>query len=87
MRPLLVIISFSHVFIFQDFGGIFSMLLPGTNAKLMPPEGKTILDGLEVKVAFGDVWKESLTELSGGQRLVTVKWKKGLHWIINLLPN
>ena len=25
-------------------------------------------DGLEVKVAFGDVWKQSLTELSGGQR-------------------
>ena len=26
------------------------------------------LAGLEVRVAFGDVWKESLTELSGGQR-------------------
>ena len=25
-------------------------------------------DGLEVKVAFNNVWKESLTELSGGQR-------------------
>ncbi len=24
--------------------------------------------GLEVRVAFGEVWKESLTELSGGQR-------------------
>ena len=24
--------------------------------------------GLEVKVAFGGVWKQSLTELSGGQR-------------------
>ena len=24
--------------------------------------------GLDIKVAFGDVWKESLTELSGGQR-------------------
>ena len=24
--------------------------------------------GLEVRVAFGDVWKESLSELSGGQR-------------------
>lgn len=28
----------------------------------------TILDGLQVRVAFGGVWKESLTELSGGQR-------------------
>ncbi|BDA47769.1 Structural maintenance of chromosomes protein 2 [Coccomyxa sp. Obi] len=52
----------------KDFGSIFSMLLPGTSAKLEPPEGGTFLDGLEVRVAFGDVWKESLTELSGGQR-------------------
>ena len=27
-----------------------------------------VCPGLEIKVAFGDVWKESLTELSGGQR-------------------
>lgn len=52
----------------KDFGSIFSTLLPGTKAKLQPPEGQTVLDGLEVKVAFGDVWKESLAELSGGQR-------------------
>ncbi|KAK7508183.1 hypothetical protein BaRGS_00000422, partial [Batillaria attramentaria] len=51
----------------KDFGSIFSTLLPGTQAKLAPPEGQTVLDGLEVKVAFGDVWKESLSELSGGQ--------------------
>ena len=37
-------------------------------AKLEPPEGGTFEDGLEVRVAFGGVWKESLTELSGGQR-------------------
>ena len=52
----------------KDFGSIFSTLLPGTSAKLQPPEGCTVMDGLEVKVAFGEVWKESLTELSGGQR-------------------
>ncbi|XP_059091946.1 structural maintenance of chromosomes protein 2-like [Tigriopus californicus] len=52
----------------KDFGSIFSSLLPGTKAKLQPPEGMDVLDGLEVKVAFGDVWKESLSELSGGQR-------------------
>jgi structural maintenance of chromosome 2 len=52
----------------RDFGSIFSMLLPGTSAKLEPPEGLTVAEGLEVKVAFHDVWKESLTELSGGQR-------------------
>jgi structural maintenance of chromosome 2 len=46
--------------------------LPGTRAKLEPPsiDGKmgTVLDGLEMRVAFGTVWKESLSELSGGQR-------------------
>lgn len=52
----------------RDFGSIFRTLLPGTNAKLVPQQGKTVLDGLEFKVAFGDVWKESLNELSGGQR-------------------
>lgn len=52
-----------------DFGQIFSTLLPGGSfAKLDPPEGKTISDGLEVKVCLGKVWKQSLTELSGGQR-------------------
>ncbi|PHH73060.1 hypothetical protein CDD82_5671 [Ophiocordyceps australis] len=52
-----------------DFGHIFSELLPGGSfAKLDPPEGKTISDGLEVKVCLGKVWKQSLTELSGGQR-------------------
>jgi structural maintenance of chromosome 2 len=51
-----------------DFGAIFSTLLPGTKAKLEPSEGASFLEGLEMRVAFGDVWKESLTELSGGQR-------------------
>ncbi|KAL9181403.1 hypothetical protein ACHAXT_010208 [Thalassiosira profunda] len=52
----------------KDFGSIFSTLLPGTNAKLEPPEGMEAWEGLEVKVAFGDIWKQSLSELSGGQR-------------------
>ncbi|KAI5307199.1 Rab GDP dissociation inhibitor alpha [Ascosphaera pollenicola] len=51
-----------------DFGQIFSDLLPGSFAKLVAPEGKEITDGLEVKVSLGKVWKQSLTELSGGQR-------------------
>ncbi|XP_063151049.1 structural maintenance of chromosomes protein 2 [Candoia aspera] len=52
----------------EDFGSIFSTLLPGANAMLSPPEGQTVLDGLEFKVALGNTWKENLTELSGGQR-------------------
>lgn len=51
-----------------DFGSIFSDLLPGTSAKLEPPSGMSVEDGLEIRVAFGTVWKDSLSELSGGQR-------------------
>jgi structural maintenance of chromosome 2 len=43
-------------------------LLPGNFAKLQPPEGQDLTQGLEVKVRLGSVWKQSLTELSGGQR-------------------
>ena len=48
-----------------DFGSIFTTLLPGTSAKLEPPEEAEgdVMMGLEVKVAFGGVWKQSLTEL------------------------
>ncbi|GFT25760.1 structural maintenance of chromosomes protein 2 [Nephila pilipes] len=52
----------------KDFGSIFRTLLPGTDAKLVPQESKDVLDGLEFRVAFGTVWKDSLNELSGGQR-------------------
>ncbi|KAI0264934.1 condensin complex subunit SMC2 [Gloeopeniophorella convolvens] len=51
-----------------DFGGIFAELLPGNFAKLQPPDGQDLMDGLEIKVQLGSVWKHSLTELSGGQR-------------------
>lgn len=53
-----------------DFGAIFGELLPGNFSKLQPPEGEDITQGLEVKVRLGQVWKASLTELSGGQRWV-----------------
>ena len=61
-----------------DFGQIFNELLPGSFAKLDPPEGKTISDGLEVKVCLGKVWKQSLTELSGGQRYVNSPGRIGI---------
>ncbi|GAA5922143.1 condensin subunit SMC2 [Sporobolomyces koalae] len=51
-----------------EFGNIFAELLPGNFCKLQPLEGKEITFGLEVKVRLGQVWKASLTELSGGQR-------------------
>merc|ERR1740138_1163553 len=52
----------------KDFDSIFSTLLPNTNAKLEAPAGMDETEGLEIKVAFNGVWKQSLTELSGGQR-------------------
>jgi structural maintenance of chromosome 2 len=53
----------------HDFGETFALLLPGSYAKLIKtdPNGD-ITKGLEVKVQLGSVWKESLVELSGGQR-------------------
>jgi structural maintenance of chromosome 2 len=52
----------------KDLGSIFKTLLPGAYAKLEPSSQNSLLEGVEFKVAFGDVWKESLTELIGGQR-------------------
>lgn len=47
---------------------IYGSLLPGASARLSPPEGGSSQDGLELRVAFSGKWKESLSELSGGQR-------------------
>lgn len=51
-----------------DFGQIFADLLSGSFAKLVPVDNDDVTKGLEVKVKLGPVWKESLVELSGGQR-------------------
>eukprot|EP00392_Amoebophrya_sp_AT5.2_P013766 g13895.t1 len=52
----------------QSFGHIFGTVLPGSMAKLEPPEGQTEQDGLEICVGFSGTWKKSLVELSGGQK-------------------
>jgi len=57
-----------HAKVNENFGKIFSKLLPGTMAKLVAKDGGTIHDGLEIRVAFGNEWRESLSELSGGQK-------------------
>jgi structural maintenance of chromosome 2 len=41
-------------------------LLPGNFATLQPPDGQDLMDGLEIKVQLGIVWKQNLAELSGG---------------------
>jgi len=65
-----------HDLFVRDFGEIFAELLPGNFAKLQPPDGQDLMDGLEVKVQLGTVWKQSLTELSGGQRCVFMDEKR-----------
>ncbi|NXJ85801.1 SMC2 protein, partial [Trogon melanurus] len=52
----------------EDFGSIFSMLLPGAKAMLVASKTQNVMDGLEFRIALGNTWKENLTELSGGQR-------------------
>lgn len=42
--------------------------MPGSSARLDLIEGEPITSGLEIHVCLGGVWKQSLAELSGGQR-------------------
>lgn len=51
-----------------EFGKIFSSVLPGANARLKQVDPDDITAGLEICVAFNGLWKDSLDELSGGQR-------------------
>ena len=53
----------------RDFSSIFHTLLPSAKAKLEPPEGGTVLDGLVMKVGFGDCWKVRGGELGGEETL------------------
>lgn len=53
----------------RDFTSIFSTLLPGASAKLLPVEGaESITDGLVVKVDLNNNYSTHLSELSGGQK-------------------
>lgn len=52
----------------DNFNNIFSTLLPGTSAKLSYHDEGDLMEGLEMRVAFNNNWKESLIELSGGQK-------------------
>ncbi|GAW83391.1 structural maintenance of chromosome 2 [Plasmodium gonderi] len=51
----------------EYFQAIFSTLLNNAQAKLSIVDGD-LSNGIEMKIAFNNNWKESLTELSGGQR-------------------
>lgn len=52
----------------RNLADIFSTLLPKASANLKEVYEDETLTGLHLKVSFNGVEKESLTELSGGQR-------------------
>ncbi|CAF1103666.1 unnamed protein product [Didymodactylos carnosus] len=73
----------------KSFGEIFSTLLHDSNAKLTSHNGHydyenapkdLVLSGLEIKVKLGPLWKDTLDELSGGQRSLA-----GLSLVLALL--
>lgn len=64
----------------ENFGKIFSDLLPNAFAKLAPLAGKDISEGLELSVKLGKAWRNSLSELSGGQRSLLA-----LSFVLSLL--
>lgn len=61
----------THAKVNENFGQIFNDLLPGNTCKLVEL-GTDFSEGMQISVCLGKVWKESLTELSGGQRYVFV---------------
>lgn len=72
------------------FGEIFKGLLPGAFASIKPVN-KEISEGLEINVSFNNIWKSSLSELSGGQRsllalsftLALLKYKPAPFYILD----
>lgn len=67
LKEKTVMATFEKVNRYLD--SIFSTLLPGTKARLKPvKEGAILEEGVELSVAFNGIWKNSLSELSGGQR-------------------
>ena len=69
----------------RDFGAIFGDLLPGNSAKLTPADGRDLMSGLEVQVCLGGVWKENLTELSGGQRYLLFFFIFIFYWVYKMV--
>lgn len=51
----------------ESINKIYSTLLPGTKAKIEKVNQDDLMAGIEMRVAFHGQWKESLSELSGGQ--------------------
>lgn len=58
-------LEFACTKISDDFGNIFGTIMPGASAKLQPEDPDDLTQGLQVKVSFNNLWKDSLDELSG----------------------
>jgi structural maintenance of chromosome 2 len=50
----------------NSFKKIFATLLPGAMATIDLEDINNIQSGVRIRVGFGNDWKESLSELSGG---------------------
>jgi len=70
----------------KNLSVLFSKLLPHAAAKMV-----AVPDGVEIKIAFNNKWKDSLSELSGGQRsllalsllLSMLKYKSAPFYILD----
>lgn len=75
----------------KNFGDIFSSLLPNSQAELVADDGKDFMKGLRFRIGFSGKWKESLSELSGGQKslvalsliLAQLKYKPAPFYILD----
>jgi structural maintenance of chromosome 2 len=80
----------THHKVDHELNEIVVQVLPGSTAELVPVEGKTVFDGLELQVSFSNV-RKGLQELSGGQRslialalvLALLKFKPAPFYILD----
>ncbi|KAG9396351.1 Structural Maintenance Chromosome protein 2, SMC2 [Carpediemonas membranifera] len=52
----------------EEFGVMLGIMLPGAGGRLDVVDNRDLSQGAEIRVSLGGAWKESLGELSGGQR-------------------
>lgn len=74
-----------------NLGGMFARLLPGAHAEMREIELDKGGTGIEIRISFNGKWKDSLSELSGGQRsllalsllLSMLKYKSAPFYILD----
>nr|GEX36857.1 structural maintenance of chromosomes protein 2-1 [Tanacetum cinerariifolium] len=73
----------------SNFGSIFSTLLPGTMAKLVPPDGGSCFDGLEVDAALDLSHTQNIGRMIKAHfphsQFIVVSLKEGLFNNVNIL--